>query len=215
LSVEVGRNLKMAREARGLSLNEIAEKIRVDAQYLEAIEQGRFDLFTNQTYLRSYIRIYARYVGLNPQQLLKSAGLSYASEYTSSTLHTRSYRTMLHETHANQSSETKRYQVNAISSGENDKSTVSHSTQVNQLSQTYISRSRRNQGATGEKIEEQSLQQIPTRRSRKAKEGVAAAKKKGKKKKPSYLIMNGILVVSTVLWVIAAIGLVYLKITSS
>src|SRR5690606_37832729 len=113
----------------------------------------------------------ARYVGLNPQQLLKSAGLSYASEYTSSTLHTRSYRTVLQETHVNRNSATKRYQVNAISSEEDDKRNVSHSTQVNQLSQTYISRSRRKQGATEEKIEEKSLQQIPTRRSRKAKEG--------------------------------------------
>lgn len=71
MSVEIGKRLKQARETLGLSLADIEAQTRIHKKYLEAIENGQFDLLPGPIYVRSYIRSYANVVGENPQVLLK------------------------------------------------------------------------------------------------------------------------------------------------
>ncbi|WP_312853947.1 helix-turn-helix domain-containing protein [Thermoactinomyces mirandus] len=68
--MEIGRRLRNAREARGLTLHDIERRTRISRRDLIAIEQGRFDFHANPVYVRSYIRAYANAVGENPQLIL-------------------------------------------------------------------------------------------------------------------------------------------------
>jgi len=64
------RELKSAREARGISLQEIAAATLINLKFLEAIEQGNTTILP-QTYVRAFIREYAQVVGLPPQETLR------------------------------------------------------------------------------------------------------------------------------------------------
>jgi transcriptional regulator with XRE-family HTH domain len=56
--------LKQAREAKGLSLADVADTTFISIRYLEAIEAGKTDILP-QAYVRAFIREYAAVVGLD------------------------------------------------------------------------------------------------------------------------------------------------------
>jgi len=58
-----GDVLRLAREARGLSLLHIAEQTRVPQRHLEAIEAGDYQSLPSHTYATGFARAYARAVG--------------------------------------------------------------------------------------------------------------------------------------------------------
>jgi len=62
--------LQSAREAKGISIQEISATTLINPKFLEAIEQGNFTILP-QTYVRAFIREYAQVVGLNPQETLR------------------------------------------------------------------------------------------------------------------------------------------------
>ena len=63
--------LRAIRESRGTSLDEIAHSTKINPFYLRAIEDGNLDKFPGEFYARSYVRQYARAVGLNGDELLE------------------------------------------------------------------------------------------------------------------------------------------------
>ncbi len=67
-----GSWLRRQREAREVSLREIADKTKISFRYLEAMEEDRFDLLPAAVFARGFLREYARYVGLNPDEVLNS-----------------------------------------------------------------------------------------------------------------------------------------------
>ena len=70
---EIGRTLREAREARGLSLEEVQADTKIRRKYLQALEEGREDEFPADVYLRGFLRSYANYLGLD--------GLALVEEY--------------------------------------------------------------------------------------------------------------------------------------
>ena len=72
----VGRLLHDQREARGLDLKAVEKALRIRLQYLEAIEQGRFDLLPGAAYIPAFLRAYAQHVGLDPEKVLTAYHLS-------------------------------------------------------------------------------------------------------------------------------------------
>jgi cytoskeleton protein RodZ len=74
----VGRLLRDQREARGLSIKAVEMALRIRLQYLEAIEQGRFDLLPGAAYIPAFLRAYALHVGLDPEKVLTAYQLSGA-----------------------------------------------------------------------------------------------------------------------------------------
>lgn len=58
-----GVELQAAREARGLSLAEVAARTRVPLRHLEAIESGSYNQLPSPTYAVGFARSYARAVG--------------------------------------------------------------------------------------------------------------------------------------------------------
>lgn len=67
-----GSLLKEAREARGLSLEEVAAATRVRVPYLEALEQDDVHRLPAAVYARGYLRAYANLLELQPEPLVAS-----------------------------------------------------------------------------------------------------------------------------------------------
>jgi len=63
--------LKHAREARGLSLREIATSTKISMVALEAVEAGDFSRLPGGIYSRAFIRAYAAAVGLDPEESVR------------------------------------------------------------------------------------------------------------------------------------------------
>ena len=65
----IGTRLRAAREARGLTILQAAEKLHVDARILEALEAEDFASLGATVYARGHLRRYADLVGEQPAQL--------------------------------------------------------------------------------------------------------------------------------------------------
>ncbi|GGL43680.1 helix-turn-helix domain-containing protein [Sporolactobacillus putidus] len=62
---ELGQTLKEAREAKGLSLDDLQEETKIQKRYLQAIEDGDFKQLPGDFYTRAFIKSYAESVGLD------------------------------------------------------------------------------------------------------------------------------------------------------
>lgn len=67
-----GRQLRSARESRGISLDEAARQTCIGSSYLEALEADRYDDLPNPAYVKGIIRSYARTLGVPPEPLIAS-----------------------------------------------------------------------------------------------------------------------------------------------
>lgn len=70
--VSVGTRLRLAREARGMSIESVGHAIKLAPRQVEAIESDDFDRLMSPTYVRGFIRNYASLIGLDAQVLLGS-----------------------------------------------------------------------------------------------------------------------------------------------
>lgn len=65
-----GAWLRRQREMREISLREIAERTKISLRYLEAMEADRFDLLPAPIFAKGFLREFARYVGLSPDDVV-------------------------------------------------------------------------------------------------------------------------------------------------
>lgn len=68
----VGAALRAAREAQGLSVADVAERIKFSVKQLEALEDGKHEALPEGAFLRGFIRSYARTLHLDETPLLAS-----------------------------------------------------------------------------------------------------------------------------------------------
>jgi cytoskeletal protein RodZ len=73
---EIGRKLKDRRERLGLTLEEVERSTRIRANRLEALESGEFDTLPSEVQARGFLRNYADYLDLDPEEILASYDLS-------------------------------------------------------------------------------------------------------------------------------------------
>ncbi len=66
----IGEQLREAREARGLSLEDAERATRIRARQLAAMEAGDFSGFASPAQARGFLRSYAAYLGLDAETLL-------------------------------------------------------------------------------------------------------------------------------------------------
>jgi cytoskeletal protein RodZ len=57
---------------REVPLREIADVTKISLRYLEALEQERFDVLPAPVFAKGFLREYARYVGLDPDEVVNS-----------------------------------------------------------------------------------------------------------------------------------------------
>lgn len=67
---QIGSEIANARKAKNISVEEIAETTRINADYLRNIEQGNFD-FLPKPYVVAYLKIFAGLVGLDGGAFVK------------------------------------------------------------------------------------------------------------------------------------------------
>ncbi len=67
ISPSAGSVLASARLRSGLSLQDVATRTRISRSTLEAIENERWSELPGDAYVRGFVRIYAREVGLDPR----------------------------------------------------------------------------------------------------------------------------------------------------
>ena len=68
----LGERFRAAREARGLSLSDVSEQIRIRSVYLAAIEDENWGAIGAPVYIRGFLRTYARFLGLDPEEVVAS-----------------------------------------------------------------------------------------------------------------------------------------------
>ncbi|MCL1918057.1 MAG: helix-turn-helix domain-containing protein [Peptococcaceae bacterium] len=66
-----GGLLREAREARGLTLADIEQIIKIRRVYLQALENEMYEEMPGDTYIRGFLRGYARVVGLKPDEIVE------------------------------------------------------------------------------------------------------------------------------------------------
>jgi cytoskeleton protein RodZ len=66
----LGEELRHKREQRRITLAEIAEATRIGTRFLKAIETDNFSILPGGIFTRSFIRAYAKYVGMNEEEAI-------------------------------------------------------------------------------------------------------------------------------------------------
>ena len=79
---EIGEKLKEARENMGISMEEVSSDLNVNIKQIENIESGNMEAFKDIFYLKYFIRDYAKYLGLNKEDLVDEFN-EYLFDYTS------------------------------------------------------------------------------------------------------------------------------------
>ncbi len=72
VQVTPGQLLKEKRESIGLSIEQVADRLRLRATVVESLEADNFDIDKVATFTRGYLRSYARLVGVDEQLILSS-----------------------------------------------------------------------------------------------------------------------------------------------
>ncbi len=66
----IGQKLEEARNRKGISLREASESTKIRGDYLSAFEAGQFDIDLPEVYLRGFVRLYSRFLGLDQEAVL-------------------------------------------------------------------------------------------------------------------------------------------------
>lgn len=66
----IGLKLKDKRESNGLSIEEVAEDLKMRPSQITSIEEGKIEDFKDVFYLKYFIRDYAKYLGLDSEKIL-------------------------------------------------------------------------------------------------------------------------------------------------
>ena len=66
----LGKLLRKEREIRNISLEEVTKFTKIKQHHLKAIEEGRPDLLPHPLYVKGYLNVYAKYLALNPKEIV-------------------------------------------------------------------------------------------------------------------------------------------------
>ncbi len=67
---EIGLKLKEKREENGVSIEEVAEDLKMRPSQIVSLEEGKKEDFKDVLFLKYFIRDYAKYLGLNGEELV-------------------------------------------------------------------------------------------------------------------------------------------------
>ncbi|MEA3572915.1 helix-turn-helix domain-containing protein [Peribacillus castrilensis] len=79
---ELGNRLKEAREAKGLSLEDLQELTKIQKRYLIGIEEGNYSMMPGKFYVRAFIKQYCEAVGLDPEEIFEQYKNEIPSVYS-------------------------------------------------------------------------------------------------------------------------------------
>jgi cytoskeleton protein RodZ len=95
----IGQMLNQAREARGLTLQQVASQLNLAVALIEKLEQDQFNGDMQETYVRGYIRAYAKLLKIPEKQLVTAFSLETGRQrFVAKPMQTFSNRTKLQTT---------------------------------------------------------------------------------------------------------------------
>ncbi len=68
---DFGSRMRQAREQRGVSLRQIAEKTKIGVSALEALERNDISRLPGGIFSRGFVRSYAAEIGVDPEQTVR------------------------------------------------------------------------------------------------------------------------------------------------
>ena len=69
---ELGEELRRERVRRNLTFKDVEQVLHIKTTYLEAIEDGKYDIIPGQVYVKGFIRNYGNYLDLDGDRLVKA-----------------------------------------------------------------------------------------------------------------------------------------------
>lgn len=92
MSLTLGEKLKQAREARGISISEVAEQTRISPLYLESIEKDDYKPLPGGIFNKGFVKSYAKFVGIDDQEALQDYSRLMSSQGEPTVEENKSFR---------------------------------------------------------------------------------------------------------------------------
>src|SRR3954465_1978360 len=68
----VAEQLRQAREAQKLTIQELAEVTKIRSDHIRALEEGNFNVFSAPVYIRGFVRTYANLLKLDVAEVMSA-----------------------------------------------------------------------------------------------------------------------------------------------
>ncbi|MBU0975166.1 MAG: helix-turn-helix domain-containing protein [Patescibacteria group bacterium] len=68
--IKLGELLKSKREGRGLTVSQASENTKIPEELISALENGEYELFSSEVYLKGFIKNYSKFLGIETLKAL-------------------------------------------------------------------------------------------------------------------------------------------------
>lgn len=92
MSITLGEKLRQAREARSISISEVAEQTRISPLYIKSIEEDNYKTLPGGIFNKGFVKSYAKYVGIDEQEALADYAALHGSQNASIEDEPKTYR---------------------------------------------------------------------------------------------------------------------------
>ena len=92
MSQTLGEKLRQAREARDITISEVAEQTRISPLYIESIENDDYRTLPGGIFNKGFVKSFAKYVGVDEQEALQDYSQLISSQELFKENDTKTYR---------------------------------------------------------------------------------------------------------------------------
>ncbi|HEX8288515.1 MAG TPA: helix-turn-helix domain-containing protein [Pyrinomonadaceae bacterium] len=92
MSETLGEKLRQAREARGISISEVAEQTRISPHYIELIENDDYRTLPGGIFNKGFVKSYAKFIGIDEAEALQDYSQLISSQSNELTEEPKTYR---------------------------------------------------------------------------------------------------------------------------
>ena len=75
-----GEILRKKRGEVGISIDEVSEKLNLQPNLIESLENNNYEIFNVETYLKGYLRAYAKFIGVDGDKVISLYNQQYAEK---------------------------------------------------------------------------------------------------------------------------------------
>lgn len=79
-SIKIGSFLKASREEKNLTLEQVVSKTKININVLRDLESDQIDKLPNITYVRGFVKNYAKAVGIDPEEAKRLLEIAYKED---------------------------------------------------------------------------------------------------------------------------------------
>jgi len=76
---KVAEQLRQAREAKNLTVHQVAEATKIRTDHIRALDEGNYDVFSAPVYIRGFVRTYGGFLKLDVPKLIEELNKELSS----------------------------------------------------------------------------------------------------------------------------------------